>query len=97
MDKKDYLDQIVDYIKKNISKGYSQDSLKWALINQGYSRSEITKAMDLFNKELAKEIPKMKESPVIKYEVVDDKDNIISSNINQKKSFLKKLFGRGGW
>ena len=97
MDKKDYLDQIVDYIKKNISKGYSQDSLKWALINQGYSRSEITKAMDLFNKELAKEIPKMKESPVIKYEVVDDKDNIISSNINQKKSFLKKLSGRGGW
>jgi len=35
---KGLMDEITDYIKKNLKKGYTQDSLKYALINQGYSK-----------------------------------------------------------
>ncbi len=82
------LRQIVDYIKKNLSKGYTIDSLKWALINQGYSRSLILKAIDVANKELAEQIPKLKEKPTIRYEIIDEHNNPITI----KKPFWKKLF-----
>ena len=79
---------IVDYLKKNLSKGYTLDSLKWALVNQGYSRTEIYKAIEVANQELAREAPILKEKPSIKYEVVDNEDKPM-----EKKSFWKRLFG----
>ena len=42
-----YIQQLVKYIKKNIEKGYTTDSLRWALINQGYTRVEVQKAIDI--------------------------------------------------
>jgi len=79
---------IVDYLKKNLSKGYTLDSLKWALVNQGYSRTEIYKAIEVANQELAREAPILKEKPSIKYEVVDNEEKPM-----EKKSFWKRLFG----
>ena len=80
--------QIADYIKNNLSKGYTLDSLKWALINQGYSRSLITKAIEIVNKEMAEKAPKLVEKPAINYESYNESDNLVS-----KKPWWKRLFG----
>jgi hypothetical protein len=97
-----YIQQLANYIKKNLAKGYTLDSLKIALENQEYSRSAIDKAISLVNEQLALQAPVMKEKPNIKYEVIKNefeetkkekkqKTKIIKSEKN-KKSFLKKLF-----
>lgn len=80
--------QIIDYLKNNVAKGYTMDSLKWALIKQGYSRSLVEKAIDNANKEIAETAPKLKEKPTIKYEVIDEYNN----PIKVKKSWWKGLF-----
>ncbi|MFH1307887.1 MAG: hypothetical protein ABIH72_03460 [archaeon] len=65
----DYIQQLANYIKKNLQKKYTSDSLRFALLNQGYSRAEVDRAIRLANEQMAKEAPKMIEKPVIKYEV----------------------------
>ncbi|MBI2451836.1 hypothetical protein HYV50_02020 [Candidatus Pacearchaeota archaeon] len=84
---KGLLDDITAYIKKNLKKGYTQESLRWALINQGYSKIEVEKAIKLADEEFAQEAPILKTKPEIKYEVVEPKHEA-------KKSFWKRLFGR---
>ena len=61
-----YRRKLVDYFKKNIAKGYTVDSLKYALVNQGYSRAVVEQAMKQANKELAEKAPVIKEKPKIK-------------------------------
>ncbi len=64
--------ELIDYFKKNLSKNYTSDSLKFALITQGYSRAAINQAIDQANKEISETAPKLpKEKPIIKYEVYD--------------------------
>ena len=87
---KDYIEQLADYIKKNLSKGYTLDSLKYSLMDQGYSRISVEKAIEIANKQLAEKIPPMKEKPQISYKVI--KDEIIAKK-SEKKSFWQKLFG----
>ncbi len=89
MDDYNYRKKIVDYLKKNLKKGYTLESLGWALIMQGYSRTSVERAIKELNKELARKAPVLKEEPVIKYEVVDEKDRPIKI----KKSFWKRIFG----
>ena len=89
MGKLDYKRKIIDYLKKNLAKGYTPDSLKWALINQGYSRAIIEMALEQANKELAEKAPILKEKPVIRYEIIDEYDNPITI----KKSWWKRLWG----
>lgn len=81
--------QLVDYIKKNLKKGYTPDSLKWALLNQGYTKASVERAIKEANIELAKTVPKLKEKPIIKYELLDEQDKPIKI----KKSFWKRLLG----
>ncbi len=84
---------IVEYFKKNLLKGYTEESLKIALVNQGYSRMIIERALEQAHKELAKKAPVLKEKPLIKYEILDTQDKIVKV----KESFwwkLKKLFVR---
>ena len=85
----EYKRKIIDYIKKNLGKGYTIESLKWALINQGYTRSIIDEAIKKANLELAKEAPILKEKPVIKYEIIDEHNKPIII----KKPWWKKLLG----
>jgi len=89
MGKYDYKRKIVDYFKKNLKKGYTEDSLRWALINQGYSKISIEDALRRVHKELAEKAPILKEKPVIKYEILDEDNNPIEI----KKSFWKRFFG----
>lgn len=65
-----YMNQLVVYIKRNLSKGYTLESLRWALVNQGHSKNEVSKAIELANKELASQAPVLKEKPIIKIETI---------------------------
>jgi hypothetical protein len=82
-----YKKKIVDYLKKNLKKSYTAESLKWALVSQGYSRVVIDEALVEANKELASEAPILKEKPSIKYEVMDEQNKPITFN----KNWFKKL------
>ena len=83
---KNYVHQLVDYIKNNLKKGYTKESLKWALVSQGHSRMEVEKAIRLLDAEMASEAPVLKTKPIITYEVIEPPSE-------QKKSFWKRLFG----
>jgi phage tail protein X len=85
----DYKKNLVEYIKKNLKKGYTLDALKWALINQGYSRVAVEAAIIQANKELAATAPVLKEKPVIKYEIIDEYDQPIAI----KKPWWRRIFG----
>lgn len=84
-----YRIKIVEYLKKNIKKGYSIESLKWALINQGYAKVIVENAITQANKELSKKVPAFKEKPQIKYEIIDENNRPIEI----KKSFIRRIFG----
>jgi len=81
--------KLVDYIKKNITRGYTSESLKWALIKQGYSRSAVEKAIEQTHKDLAEKAPVLKEKPIIKHILLDENDNLVMI----KKPWWKRIFG----
>ncbi len=84
-----YLDQLVDYIKKNLKKGYTLDSLRWALIGQGHSKIEVEKSIKAVEKELAKEAPVLKTKPEINYQVLEPSNAIIE----EKRPLWKRILG----
>ena len=92
LNEKGYITELTNYIKKNLKKGYTKDSLKWALINQGYSKLEVEKAIRRVDEELANEAPILKTKPQIKYEIVEPKE--YAKKIEKpKKSFLRRILG----
>lgn len=89
-------EQLAEYILKNLKKGYTLDSLKFSLINQGYTRITVENAIDIANKKLAEEIPVMKEKPQITYKVVEENyenKEETEDNSKNKKGFFSRLFG----
>ncbi len=86
----DYKSQLVEYLRKNISKGYTLESLKIALLKQGYSRAIIDRAIKELNKELSKKVPEFREKPRIKYEIIDENNQ----PIRIRKPFWKRIFNR---
>lgn len=86
------LRKIMDYLKKNLKKGYTEESLKWALINQGYTRILVEQAIRRVHEELAEEAPKIEEKPVIRHVVFDEEDTPIEIP-QKKKSWWGKLWG----
>ncbi|MFB6246824.1 MAG: hypothetical protein ABEI74_04520 [Candidatus Pacearchaeota archaeon] len=88
-------EQLKKYIGRNIKKGYTTDTLKWALVNQGYSKSIVEKAVNEYRKE--KEQPKgkapaFKEKPVIKREIYDQNNRIVKVKKKTKwQRILEKL------
>lgn len=91
----DPIQQLADYIKKNLNKGYTLDSLRFSLITQGYSRISVENAIDKFNKELAKEIPPIKEKPQISHRIIlskEDRSEIINLSPGGE-SWWRKLLG----
>jgi len=77
---------LVDYIKKNSSKGYSRDSLKWALIKQGRPKHEVDKAFALADAEIASEQPQPIALPEPQIEPIVNVEP-------EPKPFWKRLFG----
>ena len=85
----DYRKKLIEHIKKNLGKGYTSESLKWALIKQGYSRILVEDALEKAHKELAEKVPILKEKPKISYEIIDEYDNPVVI----KKPWWKRIFG----
>ncbi|HLC53383.1 MAG TPA: hypothetical protein VJK03_02460 [Candidatus Nanoarchaeia archaeon] len=85
----DYVQQLVEYLRKNLRKGYTMESLRWALINQGHSKLEVDKAIMRLEEELSQEAPVLNTKPEITYEVIEPPDAII-----EKKPWWKRFFGR---
>jgi|TARA_Y100000296_G_C5007368_1_gene173293 alpha-amylase/alpha-mannosidase (GH57 family) len=93
-----YRKQLVEYLKKNLSKGYTEESLKWALIQQKYSRTDIERAIEQAHKEIkevSEKVSEVKEKPKIKYEIYDKDNKLIKVKLRKPfyfKKFLKNLF-----
>ena len=91
---KNYVEQLADYIQKNVKKGYTADSLKYSLMTQGYSRISIESAIKIANKKLAETVPPIKEKPQILYKrITSDNKEIELSHLTKTPSFWKKLKG----
>jgi hypothetical protein len=88
MRESEYKKKLVDYLKKNLKKGYPMDSLKWALVKQGYSRTLVDMAIKEANSELAREAPILSEKPVITHEIIGENDKPM-----EKKSWWRSFFG----
>jgi hypothetical protein len=85
----DYLDQLTNYLKRNLKKGYTKESLKWALVGQGHPKLEIERAFKKVEEEMVREAPLLRTKPKITYEVVEPEINV---KPEKKKSFLNKWF-----
>ncbi|MBI5149042.1 hypothetical protein HZA33_05155 [Candidatus Pacearchaeota archaeon] len=68
---KDYIQQLADYVKRNLSKGYTIDTLRWALVKQGRNRTEIERAITLAQQQMAANAPKFQAKPQL---IVDRKE-----------------------
>lgn len=88
----DYNRQVIEYIRKNLRKGYTAESLKWALINQGHSKFEIEKAMKKLEEEMAHKAPVLKTKPEIKYERISSFPTTGELEKTKTKSLWKRLF-----
>lgn len=87
------IEQLAEYVIKNLKKGYTLDALRFSLINQGYSRISIEKAIEIANKTMAREIPRINEKPEISYKVLDDyKDSFEIDVFSKIKKFFLRLF-----
>ncbi len=87
-----HIQQLADYIEKNLTKGYTIDSLRFSLINQGYSKISVEKAIEKANKKLAEKIPPIKEKPQISYRIItgdNEKSETIEVPIKKKKWWQK--------
>jgi uncharacterized protein Smg (DUF494 family) len=89
MENENTADKITIYLKKNLKKGYTQESLRQALLTQGYSRSEIDKAIKKMDQSLAKQAPILQKSSTSSQQV--DINNI-QVEPEEKKPFWKKWF-----
>ncbi|MEI6731109.1 MAG: hypothetical protein WCK90_00360 [archaeon] len=84
--RENYLNQLADYIKKNLKRGYTLDSLRWALVGQGHSKMEVDKAMKIVEQDLASDAPVLETRPEIRYEIIEPKPE-------PKKPWYKRILG----
>lgn len=83
-----YIAQMADYVKKNLKKGYTRESLRWALVSQGHSKLEVEKAMQKADQDLAAEAPVLRTKPEINVEIIEPKNAVL-----EKKPWWKRIFG----
>lgn len=85
-----YLQNLVDYAKRNLKKGYNSDSLRWALINQGHSRIEVDKALSMAQSETSRE---NLSASKVKPETAPQIQIMPSLEPEEKVPFWKRWFG----
>jgi len=91
--------ELADHIKKNLSKGYTIDAIKYSLLGQNYSRTTVEKAIEIAQQQLAASVPKMIEKPKITYEVIDSdemKKKVADQEASSRGFFSRtwhKIFG----
>lgn len=84
-----YIDSTVNYIKKNLIKGYNRESLKWALMSQGKPRMEVEKAFRQADAEISRDAQLARQqqasmAPPPMIETIQEEP---------KRGFLSRLFG----
>jgi hypothetical protein len=89
----DHIQQLADHIKSNLKKGYTQDALKYSLMEQGYSKISVENAIERANQQLAESIPTIREKPRITYRVIKNEEPVEVNESKEKKSFFQRLFG----
>ena len=85
-----YSKNLVEYARKNIQKGYSIDSLRWALINQGHSRIEVDKALSTAQSEISRESVKSSQS---QNQSQNSQQSNMQINVEPEKSWWQRFFG----
>ena len=76
---------LIEYLQKNLKKGYKLEDLRWSLINQGHSRISVDKAINF-----VKEIEEAKNiKPVEAIEIKEP----IDIQIREEKNFWQRLKG----
>ena len=91
---KSITEQLADHIKRNLAKGYNQDTLRFSLMSQGYSRITVDTAIERAHKELASTIPLVKEKPQITYKIINQDNQPIKTIevSSEKKPWWKRIF-----
>jgi len=88
-----HLRTLLDYFEKNLKKGYKVDALKYILLNQGYSKTEIAEALRIIEEKTKKdqEAIKKEEERKLRMQVQEEVKKVTQ---DQKKGFFGRLFGR---
>jgi len=87
-----YRRDFVEHLKKALLKGYKEDSLKWASMEQGYSDAAFDNAIKQAKKEIS-DVEKARmeaEKPKITVKIYDENNKLVTG----KKPFWKRIFGR---
>jgi len=82
-----YREKLVEYLRKNLKKGYPVETLRIALVNQGYSRQIVDEALKVVINQMALDAPVINDKPQIEHEVIAEEQ----APVVQKKSAWKKL------
>ena len=90
---KNHISQLAEYIKKNLQKGYPEDTLRYSLLSQGYSRISIDNAIEQAQKALATKLKPMKEKPRITYKIITEDE----SGKTEEKEILVSGLKRPWW
>lgn len=88
-----HLRTILDYFEKNLKKGYKLDDLKYMLLSQGYSKTEIGEAIKIVEEKRKKdqEVIKKEEERQLKMQIHEDLKQVTEE---RKKGFFGRLFGK---
>jgi len=82
----DYMKRVLQYISKNMSRGYTEDQLRILLIQQGYSRAAVERGLRMYNESKPKAVVK----PKVESQVVTVKADPVPE---KKPGFFARLFG----
>lgn len=82
------LNQVLEYLEKNLKKGYKLEDLKYVLLNQGYMRIEVEEAVRIVGE-------KIKKLESEKKKKIEEEVSVIEEVVElPKKGFFARLFGR---
>jgi hypothetical protein len=85
----DQLKPLIDYIEKNMKKGYKMEELKWCLISQGHSRTTVQRAIDHVQEIKDAQKPKAPEPmPEVKEVIMPNEEPLEKSWWGSVKSFF---------
>lgn len=91
MRKVDQISPLVDYMRKNLAKGYKINELRWTLVSQGYSKIEIDKALNIINQEQGEEDKRKADIEAATKKMMEEsKPELVKE---EKKGFFRSLFG----
>ena len=84
----DYIKGLIRYAQRNLSRKYTVDQIRLTLLQQGYSRAAVDRAIRMAeaNRPKAPIISEKKEEP----RIMPVHEEVVPSN---KRSFFQKIFG----